>query len=102
MNAAGKQRAALNHLRMAIGLAIHNVSVVGATFTAHHVLYACKYQYSSIPLDLALTRPGGIYFSDTAERREVLSFLDGMSTSIGWPTGRLQAKLNQVWFKNDR
>ncbi|KAI8712523.1 hypothetical protein NCS52_01350700 [Fusarium sp. LHS14.1] len=78
-------RTALNHLRMAIGLAIHNVSVVGATFTAHHVLYAC-----------------GIYFGDATERREVLSFLDRMSTSIGWPTGRLQAKLNQVWFKNDK
>ncbi|KAF5593399.1 ARCA-like protein [Fusarium subglutinans] len=34
-------KAALNDLHIAVGLGIHNPSVVGAGFTVHHMLFAC-------------------------------------------------------------
>ncbi|KLO94706.1 ARCA protein [Fusarium fujikuroi] len=36
-------KAALNDLHIAVGLGIHNPSVVGAGFTVHHILFTCEF-----------------------------------------------------------
>ncbi|KAI1046767.1 hypothetical protein LB505_011134 [Fusarium chuoi] len=40
-------KAALNDLHIAVGLGIHNPSVVGAGFTVHHILFTCEFSITS-------------------------------------------------------
>ncbi|KAG8355264.1 hypothetical protein FVEN_g6669 [Fusarium venenatum] len=75
-------KAALNDLRIAIGLGIHNRSVVGAGFTVHHILFTC-----------------GCLLTDPVEQQEVLDFIDHFGNSVGWPIHRLKDKLNTTWTR---
>ncbi|KAG7412044.1 hypothetical protein Forpe1208_v009548 [Fusarium oxysporum f. sp. rapae] len=61
-------KAALKDLHIAIGLGIHNPSVVGAGFTVHHLLFTC-----------------GCLLTNPVEQQEVLRFIDSFGRNIGWP-----------------
>ncbi|KAG5656759.1 hypothetical protein KAF25_010312 [Fusarium avenaceum] len=79
-NRVAADKAASNDLRIAIGLGIHNPSVVGAGFTVHHILFTC-----------------GCLLTNPTEQQEVLNFIDEFGKSIGWPTHRLRKKLDAIW-----
>ncbi|KAG4253862.1 hypothetical protein FPRO03_14209 [Fusarium proliferatum] len=65
-------KAALNDLHIAVGLGIHNPSVVGAGFTVHHMLFTC-----------------GCLLTNPVEQQEVLDFVDSFGKTIGWPVHRM-------------
>ncbi|KLP14152.1 ARCA protein [Fusarium fujikuroi] len=73
-------KAALNDLHIAVGLGIHNPSVVGAGFTVHHMLFTC-----------------GCLLTNPVEQQEVLDFVDSFGKTIGWPVHRLISKLTATW-----
>ncbi|CAM1501233.1 Fc.00g103950.m01.CDS01 [Cosmosporella sp. VM-42] len=91
--------AVLTNLRMIIGLAISNPTVITAVFTAHHILFTCKSKYlPHTKSKLTQMRTlGGSYLKDSRERTAVFQFLRDMTKSIGWRTKPLADKLSREW-----
>ncbi|KAF2452414.1 hypothetical protein BDY21DRAFT_173906 [Lineolata rhizophorae] len=75
--------AALGNLRMLIGLAISNPSVVNATLLASHALQAC-----------------GSYLKDPEERKEAIEFLEDVRKRTGWHTSRIVNNLTAQWSQS--
>jgi hypothetical protein len=70
------------NLRLILGLAISNSSVISASFHASHILETC-----------------GAYLKDPAEQIEAVEFLKHFERQTGWRTKRIVEQLRTQWSR---